>query len=213
MTDTLIPDASIQTRPPGPVEWRTAVVADINQRERIIEVIAVPYNEETVVEYPPRSGRTIMESVLPGAFRGIDTRSVEPKDKRVSVNREHDPHKTIGLARTFYPDRPEGLIAELKISSTLAGNEALELATDGVLGASVGMMVYRNDQRVSGGKRHILRAFLDHIALVVNPAYGGAQVLSVRDALAPREHVETPHLDEVQRWLESFQISPGSEHK
>lgn len=210
MTDTLIPDASIQTRPPGPVEWRSAVVADVNRRERIVEVIAVPYNEETLVEYPPGSGKTIMESVLPGAFEGIDTRS-----HRITVNREHDYGKTIGIARNLYPSREEGLVAELRISPGPSGDDALGLAEDGAIGASVGMMVRKapTDQRVVGNRRHIIRAFLDHIALVAIPAYGGAQVLSVRDALAPREPVLTPHLDEVQRWLESFQIPPGSEHK
>lgn len=105
MTDTLIPDASIQTRPPGPVEWRSAVVADVNRRERIVEVIAVPYNEETLVEYPPGSGKTIMESVLPGAFEGIDTRS-----HRITVNREHDYGKTIGIARNLYPSAKRALL-------------------------------------------------------------------------------------------------------
>lgn len=209
MTDILdptVPAGILQSRPLGPVEWRSAVVADINRSQRIVEVIAVPYNEETLVEYPLGSGKTIMESVLPGAFKGIDTRS---PDQRITVNREHDYGKTIGITRAVFPDREDGLVAELKISSTTDGDNALGLAEDGALGASVGMQVRKSDQRVVGNRRHILRAFLDHISLVAMPAYVGASVLSVREreALPPREPVATPHLDEVQRWLESMQTA------
>jgi hypothetical protein len=50
--------------------------------------------------------------------------------------------------------------------------------------------------------REVLRAFLDHLALVESPAYAGAQVLAVREApsglaVAEIPLPETPVLDEV----------------
>jgi HK97 family phage prohead protease len=198
MTDTI--DLT-QTR--APVEFRNAVVADVDLQQRIVEVVAVPYNEETVVEYPLRSGRTVIESVLPGAFEGIDTRP-----NRVTVNREHDYGKTIGITRALHPSRSEGLIAELRISPGPSGDDALGLAADGALGASVGMAVRPSDQRWSENRsrRHIVRAFLDHIALVAVPAYAGAMVLAVRDADAPVEQIETPYRDAVWEYLRSFKM-------
>jgi HK97 family phage prohead protease len=188
----------------APVEWRAATVADVRYSDRIVEVVAVPYDEETVVEY---QGRLITESVLPGAFDGVDTRP-----NRVTVNRDHDYARTVGITRTLQPGRSEGLIAELRISPTVAGDETLELANDGALGASVGMAVRAADQRWSEGRsrRHIMRAFLDHIALVANPAYAGAGVLAVRAGTpAPAdlyEPVATPRLDEVLKYLDRFSM-------
>lgn len=185
------------------VENRTAVVADVRFSERIIELVAVPYNEDTVVEH---RNRWITESVLPGAFEGIDTR---PVDKHpVTVNRDHDYKRTIGKAVRFRPSAAEGLVSELFISETNEGEEALRLASDGVLRASVGMAVRSDkDQRWSDGgrRRQIVRAFLDHIALVANPAYAGASVLAVRAAGEPAgaAPVATPRLDAVLRWMDS----------
>lgn len=212
MTDVLTADwgervsealDAISTAGRAPVEFRSAVVADVDIHQRIVEVVAVPYNEETVVEYPPRSGKTVVESVLPGAFEGIDTRP-----NRVTVNREHDYAKTIGITRALHPSRSEGLIAELRISPGPSGDDALGLAADGALGASVGMAVRPSDQRWSENRsrRHIVRAFLDHIALVAIPAYEGARVLAVRDAAPPPEVIETPALDEVWEYLRTFKM-------
>lgn len=177
----------------APIEWRSATVADVRYADRIVELVAVPYNEETAVEY---RGRMIIESVLPGAFDGIETRP-----NRLTVNRDHDYARTIGVTRSLQPSRVEGLVAELRISPTPAGDDALELANDGALGGSVGMAVRPSDQRWSDGnrRRQIVRAFLDHIALVANPAYVGAEVLAVRSG-GPQPEWEppvTPRLDEV----------------
>lgn len=196
MTDTL-------ERVRAPIEFRRAVVGDVDLHQRIVEVVAVPYNEDTIVEYPTGSGRTIIESVLPGAFEGIDTRP-----NRVTVNREHDYGRTIGITRALHPSRTEGLIAELRISPGPSGDDALGLAADGALGASVGMAVRSSDQRwtENRSRRQILRAFLDHIALVAVPAYDGARVLAVREAAEPVVPVETPYLDETWEYLRNFKM-------
>lgn len=162
----------------APVELRDqyGTVADVNVRQRLIDLVVVPFNEETVVEYPPGSGRMIVESVLPGAFAGLDA-----VPQRVTVNRDHKAERAIGVARSV-AESDEGLIATVKISSTPLGDETLTLAEDGVVQPSIGMGVRPKDQRWSdaNGRRQIVRAFLDHIGLVTQQAYGGARVLAVR---------------------------------
>lgn len=190
----------------APVEWRSATVAEVRQYERVIDLIAVPYNEDTIVEY---RGKLVTESVLPGAFDGI-----EGRPGRVTANRDHSYERTVGMARSFQASRAEGLVASIKISGTDLGDETLELANDGVLGASVGMAVRAGDQRWSAGntRRQIVKAFLDHIALVPNPAYAGAEVLAVR-ASGPEAADElwtppaTPRVDEALAFLAGLNSS------
>jgi HK97 family phage prohead protease len=194
-------DTIVEAAPRAPVEWRAAVeVSAVDFADRTIEVIVVPYDEDTTVEYPPGSGKLITESVDRGAFAGI-----EKRPGRVRANRDHDVTRTIGLARAIHTDRSNGLVGEVYVSRTLLGDETLQLADDGVLGASVGMAVKPSDQFWSERRtrRRIGRAFLDHIALVPNPAYQGAEVLAVRSVSPPPFEVPaaTPYLDEVLEYL------------
>lgn len=187
------------TRPAAlPVEIRSAgAVAEIDRRERIIDMVVVPYNENTTVEY---RGQEITESVLPGAFAGIEVRDAN-RDRFV-VFRDHY-GAPVGMAR-HVEDASEGLLASVHISPTPLGDETLILAEDGVLQPSVGMCVHPRDQRWSAGnkRRQITRALLDHIALVPQQQYVGARVLTVRSdgADQPEElwtPPATPMLDEV----------------
>jgi phage head maturation protease len=127
------------------------------------------------------------------------------------VNREHNPNLLCGKAVQFY-DRSEGLVADLKIAKTTLGEEALQLAEEGCLSASVGFGAGRDDCDFDRRTmtRRIKRAYLDHIALVQSPAYIGAEVLSVREApplAAPSTRVATPNLDaairdDMLRWAD-----------
>lgn len=176
-----------------PVEHRTvaaAVVEDVDFAERTITLIAAPYGQRAAVMY---RGQMVEEEIEPGAFRGVESSA------HVTVNRDHKYERTVGKAVGYDHDDPRGLVTELRVSKTALGDETLQLAADGVLRASVGMLVRRSDEIVANGLRRIKRAFLDHIALVPNPAYLGAEVLGVREA----EPVQvmpvpaTPNLDEV----------------
>ena len=184
-----------QVEPDGPrregVEIRSAQVQAVDFEERTIELIVIPYGEETVVEY---RGRFMRETIQDGAFYGIETRG-----DHVTANREHDYARTFGKAVEYRHDNPAGLIAAVKVSETPLGDETLRLAADGVLKGSAGMVVRGRDQVIKDGLRTIKRAFLDHIALVPNPAYRGAGVLAVRQG-QPAQAVEevdvpTPKLD------------------
>ena len=191
----------------APVEIRTAAVANIDTEERIVTMIAIPYEQETTV---PCRGETWNEVVQPGAFAGI-----ENSTHTFRVNRDHDKRRLVGKIVRYYPEREEGLVVDAYISKTELGDETLQLAKDGILGASVGMAIRSTDQvldRSAGTRtRRIKRAFLDHLALVPDPAYQGAEVLAVRheDAFAEDEinsPILTPRLngyseDPILSWM------------
>lgn len=181
-----------------PVEIRSATLTGVDFDERIIEVLAVPYNEEAAVAY---AGQMLVETVAPGAFDGIETRG-----DHVSANRDHNYERTFGKVVSYRTDDPAGLRATIYVSDTELGNETLRLAADGVLKPSIGMLVRRSDQVLKKGSRRVKRAFLDHVSLLPNPAYRGAGVLAVRqEQRLPAEQqaplAPTPNLDKVLQLL------------
>jgi len=194
MTVTL-PD--VELRPRSMVELRS-VAGDmtVHWAERTIELVAMPYDQDAAVVV---HGRAVVESCAPFAFDGLERRA-----NRVKVNRDHDYQRTVGRATAFYPERPEGLVARLRIAPKLAlGDETLALAADGALEASVGFAVMPGGERWLEGRsrRRLERLFLDHIALVPEGAYD-AQVLDVRAASPPvGERPLTPNLDGVLAWF------------
>ena len=173
-----------------PLEFRSSNVANVNFAQRIIDVIAVPYDEEAAVEY---RGEMWRELFLRGSFDGI-----EKQPNRVRANRDHDRQRTVGKVVKFSPSRSEGLVAAVRIAQTTLGDETLALADEDCLGASVGFAVRGSGQELDRRNkiRRIKQALLDHLSFVPDPAYMGAGVLSVR-AAALRA---TPYLDEVIEW-------------
>ena len=187
--------------PDSPILFRSSTVADVNFSQRVIEVIAAPYDEEALV---PWRGEMWRESFLRGAWDGI-----EKRPNRVRANREHDKARTIGKVVSFQPSRAEGLVAAVRIAKTPLGDETLALADDECLGCSVGYAARPSDVMLdkANRSRKVKRAYLDHLAFDADPYYAGATVLNVRSAsgvavesspLAP-----TPALDELVSWMQS----------
>jgi hypothetical protein len=186
------------------LEFRSAQVADVNYPNRLIELIVMPYEQPTSVAY---HDRLIEEVVSRGAFDGVEKRT-----SQIRVNLDHrvQVEKTIGRAVALHPSRAEGLVAELRISRTQAGDDALELAADGSLGASAGFMLLAGDDGKpkpgaevweTRSRRRLNHLFLHHVAMTPDPAYMGAEVLSVRTADTPHEpegHDATPNLDRLE---------------
>lgn len=199
----------IAERMHGPIEIRTVgMVADVSFPKRMIEVIAVPYDQPAVVEYPTGSGNLITESIAPGAFEGVQTRT-----RAVKVNLDHDFRRTVGIVKALHPSRSEGLVAEIRVAP--GHDQVLDDANEGILDASVGMAVTRDpspDVEWSERRkvRRILKAFLDHIALTAAPAYAGAQVLSVRHNDTTGElfvPVVDEFADDTREWLEQHRLT------
>jgi HK97 family phage prohead protease len=198
------------------IETRSAgAILDVRFPDRVIELLAVPYDEEAIVEH---RGRAVRERISPGAFAGVEVRASKDRKGNVKVNLAHDRERVIGRAIALRPEDPRGLVAEIRISNTAAGNDALELAADELLDASVGFYplpggeVYSPDRT----KRTITRAYLDHIALTADPAYTEAKVLSVRRAreleLVATPRAPTPRLDAIllERRLVGFGLDETS---
>lgn len=186
--------------PLAPVEFRQSSVAGVNFAQRIIEVIAVPYEETAVVEY---RGEMWNEMFLPGAFDGI-----EKRPNRIRVNRDHDRQRTIGKVANFWPSRKEGLVAAVRVAQTQLGDETLALADEDCLGASVGFAVKGSGQELDrkSRTRRIKEAFMDHLALLPDHAYSGAGVLNVRGAntaAADLPPLVTPALDDLLAFMQN----------
>lgn len=179
----------------NPIEFRSATVAEVSFPKRTIDLVVMPYESETMVEF---QGRLVREVVSRGAFTGIDRRA-----NRVKVNRDHDVTKVVGRAVAFHPDAEQGLVAECRIAQTPLGDETLQLADEEILDASAGFapMEQRWEER---SLRRIVKAFLSHIALTPDPAYPDAKVLAVRTRpetpAGPLVAVETPNLDQIRAW-------------
>jgi HK97 family phage prohead protease len=165
--------AGLATRQARPLETRSATTTAVSLARRIIELVVMPYETETVVEH---RGRIVREIVSRDAFAGI-----ERQTNRVRVNRDHDVRRTVGRAVHFDPRDPRGLVAEIRIAATELGEETLTLADEGLLDASAGFAVQPGGERWERRDRRRLSAlWLGHIALVANPAYEDARVLAVR---------------------------------
>lgn len=180
------------------LEYRSSEMVEVSFPKRTIEVIVMPYDQETVVEY---RGRMIRESVAPGAFDGI-----EKRPNRVNVNRDHDITRHLGKAMSFHPSRVEGLVAELRIANTPLGDETLALADEGMLDASAAFApIERRDGRPGEewpdrNRRRLTWLWLGHIAMTPEPAYKDARVLAVRSGppTEPPGGIVTPNLDRAR---------------
>lgn len=188
-----------------PIEHRHGGVRvdAVDVSERLVTVIAVPYNEPAQVMYRSEVWNEIF---MRGALD-----SVAAAPHRVRVNRGHDKERTVGKVMQFWPDREEGLVAEIRVAKTPLGDETLALAEDDCLSLSVGYGVRLSGQELDRRSmtRRINKAYLDHLSFVESPAFAGAKVLSVRDSnggeAANLSPLQTPLLDQfaaddILRW-------------
>lgn len=177
------------------IQIRSAVeVSAVDVRERLIDVIAAPYEQLASVMV---RGEPWREQFLRGAWDGIENRA-----GKVRVNREHMVGDTVGKVVYFDPNHRDGLLARVKIAKTPRGDDTLELADDDMLSASVGYGAKPSDVTHDrrNGIRSVKRAILHHLAMVEDPAYEGARVLEVRDGVSLLQPAElapkvTPLLD------------------
>lgn len=202
-----------EQRARGPVEERAARIDNVDFAERILTVIAVPFEVPTQVPY---RGEVWQEVFTRSAFNGF-----EPSKRRVPVSAvlklpaiDHNDGHLVGKVVGTYPERSEGLILDMHIANTPHGSETLELANNDMLSPSVGFAVRGSDQELDRRtmRRRVNRAFLDHVSMVPHPAYLGAKVLSVRDdggMVSSRElpPLNTPSLDDfladpVMNWAQ-----------
>lgn len=185
-----------------------ATLKDVDFKQRLITVIAVPWEQEAKVKWRDEMWSEVFTR---GAFNGLEDHA-----GRVRVNREHTKGDTVGKVVQIDTQDPQGLVALVRVAKTPRGDETLALADEDMIGASVGYAVKRpSDVDVSRQRmtRRVNRAFLDHLSFVESPAYEGARVLAVREGPSGLAVVETPlpnmpNLDEfmnddVLKWARS----------
>lgn len=149
---------------------------------RTVTGVAVPFGVPTVVD---DGYGAYQEEFRRGAF----TRTIAERGTRVKVLAQHNRQvMPIGRA-TLLREDPTGLYAELRISQTAAGDEALELIRDGALdGLSIGFNDIR-DERGPDGTVVRTEVRLNEISVVPFAAYENAVITGVRS----ENH--TPHLN------------------
>lgn len=180
------------------IEFRKSTLTEVDTKLRLIDLIAVPWEQETEI---PWQGELWREVFSRGAFKGIEDHA-----GRVRVNREHVQGDTVGKVVHFDSQHEDGLLARVKIAQNPRGDDTLALAEEDMISASVGFRVKSHHDVLINKRakvRRVLRAFLDHLSMVENPAYVGAKVLAVRAESSELTVVEspslaTPILDEMQ---------------
>ena len=181
---------------------------DVDRKQRLIDVIAVPWGQEAQVFW---RGEVWTEVFERGAFDGIESRAGQ-----VRVNREHRKGDKVGKIVEFNPAHADGLFARVKVVRGPKGDEVLDLAEDDMVSASIGYRAQKPSDVALDKQskvRRVLNAFLDHLGLVEDPAFKGARVLAVRDdesglLVAEGPLPSTPVLDEflsdpVLQWAAS----------
>ncbi len=187
-----------RTAPMEGVELRSSTITEVDTKQRLIDLIAVPWEEEGEVFWRGESWREVF---VRGAFDGIEGHA-----GRVPVNHEHVRGKTIGKVVKF-TNADAGLLATVKVGKTPLGDDMLNLAEEDMVSASVGFRLAKpSDVQVhrSSRLRRVMKAFVDHLAMTEAPVYEGARVLAVRAEPSGLQVVEqdplpsTPALDEFR---------------
>ncbi len=161
-----------------PIETREIDVQSVDYEDRIITVIAAPYGQSAPVMF--------RGDIWDEFFENTAFDSVIDRPNRVRVNRGHDKQRTMGKVVQFRSLADTGLIADVRVAKTPLGEETLELAREGMLGASVGFAAAPSWMKIDvrNKTRRIHRAHLDHLSFVESPAYAGAEVLEVRGQMS-----------------------------
>lgn len=174
---------------------RAELPENVSFKDRTIDVVAMPWDVLTDIVW---RGEVWKEVFKRGAFNDAIDAKV-----RVPVNREHDHQFTVGRV-TKMIDHDHGLLASVKVAKTPRGDETLQLADEGILGASVGYFLDKMSDVILNRRsmlRTVVRAFMEHLAMTEIPAFQGADTIAVHDQFS--QHPEaglqplvTPALDE-----------------
>jgi hypothetical protein len=143
--------------------------------KRTITAVAVPYGEWATVS----DGTQVM----------FEAGSLPVDGEPPRVFMYHDPTKPVGIVAERMDTGAE-MLAEMRISKTALGDEALVLAADGVMAVSVGVdpIDYTTDDM---GRVTVKSGIWRELSLVPIPAFAGAQITQVA-ATAPIPQTDEP---------------------
>lgn len=142
---------------------------------RTITGIVVPF--DTVARVSD-GGRPYDEMHQRGSFQ----KTIAERGDRVKLLLQHDRNNPIGKA-TLLREDAAGLYGEFSVSAIPAGDQAIELVRDGVLDSfSIGFAPVKSYKTSEGTVVRTENA-LRETSLVTFPAYDGARIMALRDAL------------------------------
>jgi HK97 family phage prohead protease len=150
----------------------------------------VPYRTVGWVEY---QGQARSDQVLPGAFR----RSITERADRIPLLAGHPDERRFNSAMPIgrsvsWDDQPDALYGTFRLADTAAGRDAAVLAGDG-LATGLSVSFYPDDRTVENRAGVVTHreGRLHHVALVLEGAYPGAEVLSIaaRATSAPNRSI------------------------
>jgi HK97 family phage prohead protease len=160
---------------------------------RTLELCIVPYSISTEVADGPES-KPYQELFRSGVFRE-QVEQAQRTPLRIWLNCEHrrGADHVIGHAVGLL-DLPGGLYGSFRVHDGIEGDEALAMVRDGVL-TGVSMQATPLRSRTLDGVTERLRAHLNGVSLVGQPAYADAKVLGIRrgwrdDQPAPASEAE-----------------------
>lgn len=149
---------------------------------RTISGIAVPYGETATVS----DGTQVR--FMPGSL------PVEGKAPKLFMY--HDASQPVGLV-TSRVETDQGMLFQAKISNTAAGNDALELAKDGVIDA-VSVGVNPTEYDMEGDVMVVRAADWMELSLVPIPAFSGATITDVAAAAKLPDTTQTTPQKEAE---------------
>jgi len=136
-----------------------------------------------------------VETFLPGAF----SKTIRERGQKVPLLEAHR-RDAMPLGRaTRLQETSDGLYAEFLVSRTQRGEEALQLAREGVMHSfSVGFVPVRDKRSTTDDGRPLVEreeVKLHHVGLISEvPAYDDAKVLAVRTEYDPDSEACAPRL-------------------
>lgn len=159
---------------------------------RTVAGIAVPYDQQGTGPKGP-------EVVKPGAL----TRTLAhlgAAQKRMKAFRNHEYSTPVGTIEKL-EDTAGGLLVEVRLADTAAGDETLREVRAGMVDAfSIGFTAKR--EALVNGVRELREIALHEVSLVSLPAYPGAVVTEVRQepAVDYSRYMPPPIPDDVADW-------------
>lgn len=176
-----------------------SVHSDLEMRDgRTAYGRVIPYDDPAIV-LDSNTGEPYTEGFKRGAFEGA---TKAPQKIVFQFTHEENFVNTIGWGEAL-EERDDGLWGAFRLTEADAP-KARELLKNSHKGLSVGFVPIKS--RRHEGIVWRVKAYLQHVAAVTDPAYAGAGIVAVRQNVTPEQVVETPNLDEVQEWLAKIKI-------
>jgi HK97 family phage prohead protease len=199
--------------PPLQRSWAGSVVvrAGTTPDERIVEGIVVPFGQRVRVQDTP-GGQPYYETIARGATADVDPEQVRLEYLPEQPDQGYNNHRGARLIGRGVAGTPTdaGHHMAFRIARTAAGDEAHELAREGVLTDFSVVMQPIAERRLQDGTIERTAIAIRRVALLESGAYQGAQVTAVRaaqegnmpgntQAAAPAENSEETEEQEGQQ--------------